>query len=125
MHVLKKYPGEDLVRRVADLKRDLRDRKVRPFEECAGFLHSQPCKVKAGRHPQALLEHAREMEGRELRLGSQFVEADILRKPRMHQIQAAPFRPRCEAPLGRGERRAGRATEFSEDFAARSACQQT
>ncbi len=53
--MLEKYAGEYLVRRVPDLLRDFRDRKVRLFEKLAGFLHSQSCQVHRGGTPTLCL----------------------------------------------------------------------
>src|SRR5690606_1308357 len=117
-HVLEKNPGEDLVRRIPDLQGDLGDGKVRHLEELTGFLDPQSREVDTWWHTQALLEHAGKVEGRQLRLGRQLVEAYVLRKPSLHQLETAPLRPGGKTALCRRERRSAQAAQFGKDFAA-------
>src|SRR5690606_17272459 len=122
--VLGEYPGEYLVRRVSDLLSDLCDRKVRPFKEFAGPLHSQSRQVYPWRHADTMLEHAREMKRREPRLGCKFVEADVFGKPRMQQFKTAPLCPWGKAALCRRERRPAQAAQFGQYLVACGSCQQ-
>src|SRR5690606_19418416 len=82
VHMFGEDPGKHLVRRIPDLVSDLCDRNVRAFEKLAGSLYSQSRQVDSRRHADTLLEHACEMKRRQPRLGCQFVEADVFRKPR-------------------------------------------
>ena len=79
--------------RVAALKRHLEDREVPVGEQGLRTFHAPSDDELMWRHPDAALEHAREVKGARSRLASQRVQGDVLLEVGIDVLQHPPQLP--------------------------------